>query len=99
MGEEEKSHMIWKFSYCWVLIVLALSFDLSLAPSVVGALSPTIGASFQVACFAFCPVEGSGPPNPSCQASTLKQKTLLFDILISILQFIGSRKVQKWLVP
>jgi len=56
------------------LQILALSFDLSLAPSVVGTLSPTIGASFQAAGFAFCPVEGSGSPNPSSQASVLSKK-------------------------
>jgi len=50
------------------------SFDLSLAPSVVGALSPTIGASFQLAGFALCTVEGSGSPNPSSQASVLSKK-------------------------
>jgi len=52
----------------------SLSFDLSLAPSIVGALSPAIGASFQVAGFAFCPVEGSGFPNPSRQTSILNKK-------------------------
>jgi len=64
---------------------LALSFDLSLAPSVVGALSPTIGASFQLAGFALCTVEGSGSSNPSSQASVLSKKKLHFDISISIL--------------
>jgi len=52
--------------------ILTLSFDLSLAPDVVGALSPTIGASFQAAGFAFCSVEGSGLPNPSSQIPVLR---------------------------
>ena len=52
--------------------ILTRSFDLSLAPSVVGALSPTIGASFQAAGFAFCSVEGSRLPNPSSQISVLR---------------------------
>ena len=52
---------------------LALSFDLSLAPDVVGALPPAVSASLQVAGFALSPVEGSGLPNPPSQALVLDE--------------------------
>lgn len=35
------------------------SLDLSLAPNIIGALSPAVGASLQVAGFTLNPVEGS----------------------------------------
>jgi len=43
------------------------SFDLSLSPSVVGALAPTIGRSLQGTGFALGAAEGAGSPNTSCQ--------------------------------
>jgi len=57
--------------------VSALSFDLSLTPSVVGALPPAVSASLQLTCFALCPLEGSRPPNPSSQATVLNERQRL----------------------